>query len=123
MACSYADFIARYPEFTNISEPRAQIFLDDAACDVDETKFKDCAGSRISCALAAHYLAVATLSAGGNAGSLGPIASKTIDKVSATYATLDPGLTKGSNAYYMSTTYGQDYLSLLRRYCPGILTI
>ena len=123
MACTYADFILRYPEFAILPEARVQMFLDDAACDVDETKFKDCVGSRITCALAAHYSALAYQSANGNAGSVGQMLSKTVDKVSATYATPDANLSKGSNGYYMSTIYGQEYLSLLRRYCPGILTI
>lgn len=123
MACTYEDFLLRYPEFTMVPVKRIQIFLDDAACDVDGSKFDDCAASRIMCSLAAHYAALGNQSANGNAGSVGQIVQKTVDKVSATYATPDANLSKGSNGYYMSTIYGQEYLSLLRRYCPGILTV
>lgn len=123
MAVDYDGFIARYPEFCTVPVKRVQIFLDDALCDVAEGKFDTCVYDRVVCSLAAHYLALGNQTATGNAGSVGNIVSKTVDKVSATYATPGANVSKGSNSYYNSTKYGQEYLSLLRRYCAGMFTV
>ena len=123
MACNYETFITRYPEFIMVPVKRINLFLSDADCDVDQSKFNDCVADRVVCSLAAHYAALGNQTANGNAGSVGPLVQKTVDKVSATYATPDMNATKGSNAYYLSTKYGQEYLALLRKYCVGILTV
>lgn len=123
MAVDYESFVIRYPEFCAIPVKRVQIFINDAEQDVSTIKFDELTRDRIVSALSAHYLALSQQTAGGNSGSIGNVASKTVDKVSVTYATPDANVSKGSNAYYNSTKYGQEYLSLLRRHCVAMVTV
>ena len=117
-------FRARFPEYSDdavYTDPFVQIFIDDALADVSQTKFKEAIADRITAYLAAHYLTIAVASQNGNTGSTAPIASQSVGEISVSYAV--NSAEKGSDAYFNSTIYGQQYLSLLRRYCPGILTL
>ncbi len=124
MALIVQTFRARFPEYSDTAifpDSYVQTFIDDALEDVDQTKFKTSIADRITAYLAAHYLTVGESSKNGNTGTSAPIASQSVGEVSVSYAVNNAE--KGSDAYFNSTTYGQQYLALLRRYCPGILTI
>ena len=124
MALDLTAFRARFPEYaddTAYTDPYVQVFIDDALEDVNQTKFKESIADRITAYLAAHYLTIGELTKAGNAGSTAPVSSQTVGEVSVTYAVNNSE--KGSDAYYNATSYGQQYMTLLRRYCPGIITL
>lgn len=69
----------------------------------------DCWGDKRECAviwLAAHLMTVAN---GASGGASGPVSSKTIDKISVSFATTTFDT---SDAAYASTKYGQNYLAI-----------
>ena len=119
-----SSFRARFPEYSDdtvYSDPLIQLHIDDAIEDVNQTKFKETIADRITAYLAAHYLTIALSATSGNTGSVAPVASHAVGEVSVNYAV--SSAEKGSDAYFNSTTYGQQYLTLLRRYCPGMITL
>jgi len=124
MALDITSFRARFPEYSvsaDFPDARLQVFIDDALADVSQTKFKESIADRITAYLAAHYLTIGELSNAGNQGSAAPIASQSVGEVSVSYATST--YDKGSDAYYNSTIYGQQYKTLLRKYCVGMISI
>ena len=124
MALDLAAFRARFPEYSDdtvYTDPYVQVFIDDALEDVNKTKFKETIADRITAYLAAHYLTIGELTKNGNAGSTAPVSSHAVGEVSVSYAVNNAE--KGSDAYFNSTSYGQQYMTLLRRYCPGIITL
>jgi len=124
MALDLTSFRARFPEYSDnqtYTNAYVQVFIDDALEDVSQTKFKESIADRITAYLAAHYLTVAELSKAGNQGSLAPVASQAVGDISVSYAVNNSE--KGSDAYFNSTTYGQQYMTLLRRYCAGMISL
>ena len=122
LAITVEGFKARFPEFECVKPAVVTIRLDDAECDTEVTKFEDKIAERIVYTLAAHYLSISqrTGKSKGQAQNVAPITGKTVDKVSATYATAQASGTL--DLYLNSTPYGQEYLSLLRRYCASMIT-
>jgi Protein of unknown function (DUF4054) len=117
-----ADFRARFPEFLcpNIyPDARILIFLTDALMDINVDKFGDLA-ERAQLYLAAHYLAVATGTQQGDASNVGKVSSKSVDSVSVSYS---GGGESAQADIYESTSYGQIYLGLVKRVCPGMITV
>ncbi len=124
MAVTVTTFRTRFPEFsddTAFPDARIQLFIDDAKEDFDGTKLREVISDRITEYLAAHYLAVGTSSEQGDASNAGPVASKSEGELSVSYAVTAASV--GSDAYYQSTIYGQQYLTLLRTYCGSVLTL
>ena len=117
-----ADFRTRFPEFLcpdSYPDSRITMFLTDALTDINVDKFGVLA-ERAQLYLAAHYLSVATGTQQGDAGNVGKIASKSVDSVSVSYG----GGGEGSQAdVFESTSYGQVYLQLVKRACPGMVTV
>jgi len=109
MTIDPADIKARFPEFDTIDDARIQIFIDDAVIILNIVYW----GAKYDLGLAyltAHYLALAGKSEAGSITSVGAIASRAVDGASVGYINATPDNT--SDAYYMSTSYGQRYLAL-----------
>lgn len=114
MAITPALFKVRFPEFDTVADDRIQLFLDDAALVMDAGVWGDVYDLGQSY-LAAHYLALANKSAGGSSGSVsGPIASRSVDGVSVSYAGSPSASTSANAGYYSTTSYGQRYMTLLK---------
>jgi len=110
MAVTVAEFKTRFPEFETAVEATVQMFLDDAVVILNETYW----GVKYNLGLSyytAHHLSLASKSSSGAGGSVGPVAGRSVDGVSVSFATA--GLNTTGDQFYSSTTYGQRYLSLV----------
>lgn len=118
-----ASFRIRFPEYSDdktYPDSLIQLHIDDALEDVSQTKFKETIANRITSYLAAHYLTIALNAQAGNQGSVAPVSSQAVGEISVSYGVNN--YDKGSDAYFNSTVYGQQYKTLLKRYCPGMIT-
>ena len=131
MAVDVETFRERYPEFVNppYTDAIVQEGLDDAQCDFSRSKLSSSACGqniyeRIIFALTAHELFKNNqVGTKGNTGvTSGPIQSKTVGKVSVSYAS-SSAINSNLDSYYTSTPYGMRYLTLLQKYCPAIITV
>lgn len=128
MAVDVAGFRIRYPEFTDppYTDALIESRIEDATCDFSRSKLSASAcGDNIYCriiyALAAHNLTLWNKTQKGSITSGGSISSKTVGKVSVSYSlSSSAGSTED---FYKQTLYGSDYLMLLKKYCPAIMTI
>jgi len=123
MATTPSDMKTRFPEFSSYDDAFLQLHIDDAECDLDKSKFPECVQDRAVCFLAAHYAALAIRSSTGK--GVGQAASqmtgKTVDKVSATYASVP--MKGAGDVYWNSTIYGQQFSELVRRFCAGMVSL
>lgn len=127
MAATVEDFRTRFPQFSDLTEypdETIQLYLDDAALlymGTDENRwcnYYDIAQMY----LAAHLLTIGTQAeAGDSSSSAGPISSKTAGGVSISYAVnaSDKG---GSDDFFLTTSYGQQFLIMRNRCFVGVLT-
>ena len=109
MAIDPASFKIRFPEFDSVDDSRIQVFIDDAVLVLNESYWS----SKYDLGLyyyTAHSLALATQTEGGNIGSMGLVGSKAVDGTSISYTNPTPN--DQSDAYYLSTLYGQRYIQL-----------
>jgi hypothetical protein len=117
MTVTPATFKARYTEFSTLSDARIQIFLDDAALEMDSGRWGDLY-DRGQAALAAHLLALAERGAAGSTTGIsgqGPLTSRSVGDVSVGFGFGSSGGGNSSTeASYMSTVYGQDYWRLVQ---------
>ena len=104
MTFSYSTWVARYPEFSTVTEQVAQLYFNEAClyCDntgagpiTDQTKL-----AMLLNMLTAH---IAFLNDPANAGIVGRVASASEGSVS---VSLDAGLMPGTAAWFMSSRYG-----------------
>jgi hypothetical protein len=118
------EFKDRYPEFTSIDDSRIQLFLDDAALELDSSLWGNWYDRGLA-ALAAHFLSLSIKagSAGGSAGSVGPVASRSVGDVSVSFGMYSGGAAGTSDDFYKSTVYGQDYLRLMKLVGIGIVAV
>ena len=109
-------FKIRFPEYDSIDDVRIQLFLDDSALQISESKFGTSYDLAISY-LTAHYLTLSIKTDTGSSGSIGQVASKSVEGVSVSYnnATAD----SQSDSYYSSTSYGQRYLDIRSQITVG----
>jgi hypothetical protein len=109
------EFRARFPEFDETTYPDAtvQALIDDTCCYFDIERW-DCSYKRGHSLYLAHLLTLRSSQQGGDAGSgtLGQEQSKAADGVSVSYATHSPS--NFNEAFFAGTSYGQEYLMLLR---------
>ena len=107
-----ADFRTRFPEFDTIGDPIVELNLDDATLEVSANFgiYQDVA----TLFLAAHFLTISQDATNGATGSIGGVASESVDGVSASYNTT--ATDSQSEQLLSSTVYGQRYLS----YCDKI---
>ena len=125
MALTAADFKIRYPEFDTIDDARIEMFIADAQCDFDCSKLpnNDCGANictRIICALTAHVVFIDIQTSNNEGGGAGTVQSKSVGQVSVTYSIKTSSTFE---EYYKQTKYGLEYLTLLMRYCPPIITV
>lgn len=118
------NFLDRFPEFSELSESRIQLFLNDAVLEISESFFSTYYGKAISL-YTAHVLVLAGASSAASGGALGnvsPVASRTEGDVSVSFAV---GAPHGTNAdqWLNSTPYGQELSRLYTLLGSGGLSI
>ena len=117
-----ADFRTRFPEFSDVTDyPDAtiQLNIDDAVLEVSTNfgTYQDVA----TLFLAAHFLAVSGDATSGAYGSVGGIASDSVDGVSTSYST---AAVKNQNDQFLSSTiYGQRFLAYRQKIAIGNVKI
>lgn len=102
-----ADFRARFTEFAAIDDTVVQLNIDDATLEVSANfgTFQDAA----ILFLAAHYLTLSQDAASGQVGTVGAVASESVDGVSQSFVTASA---KNANDQLLSATvYGQRFLA------------
>jgi hypothetical protein len=105
-----AGFRDRFPEFSAISDARVELFLDDAALQINIGAWGLKADLGIYW-LTAHMLALDT-AAGTTGGTYGPVTSESVGQVSRSYAS--GGSYSGTSSEYGATKYGVNYYRLWR---------
>lgn len=127
MATDVPTFRIRFPEFSDNTEypdARIQLFLDDAVnCYMGTDENRWCNKYDYAQAyLAAHLLTVGTASeAGDSSVKSGPISSKSAGGVSVTRAVVAKDRSD-TDDFYMSTTYGQQFLNIRNACFVGAIT-
>ncbi len=126
MTATISDFRARFPEFSDNSEypdPRIQLFLDDATLDIGTDEGRWCNYYNVAQSyLAAHLLTVGTKTeVGGSSASSGPISSKSAGGVSVSYSVTTNNNRSTLDDFYMSTSYGQRFITLRNRCFVGVM--
>ena len=128
MAISIPDFRIRFPEFSDDTEypdARIQFFIDDSELYIgtDEGRW----GNKYNTAhayLSAHLLSVGTGSeaAGGSSGAkVGAVISKSAGGVSVTRESTNNKTRSDEDSFYMSTGYGQQFVTIRNRCFVGAL--
>jgi len=118
--CGPTEFKTRFPEFSTITDPRIQIFIDDSTLLIVEATWGTLYSLAV-CYLTAHYLALAEQSSNGDSGSVGNVASQAVDGTSISFN--NPVMSSASQAFYNSTSYGQRFYSLIRSLGVGAATV
>lgn len=118
--CTPTTFKARFPEFDTIADARIQVFIDDALLVTNEATWGTLYSLAV-CYLSAHYLALSEDSLNGDSGSIGNVASQSVDGTSISFN--NPSMGSASMAYYNSTQYGQKFYSLIRSLGMMALTV
>lgn len=112
-----ADFYCRFPEFCDVPEGRAQLFLDDAALLMADPErwlvFYDVAHAYF----AAHMLVVAMNTEAGDFNSLAPIKRQEVDDVIIQNAIGDMPYTADE---LNATSYGKRFIYYRRIVFVGI---
>ncbi|MCK5603145.1 DUF4054 domain-containing protein [Candidatus Pacearchaeota archaeon] len=107
-------FKVRFPEFDSVDDARIQLFLDDAELILNSAYWGDKLDLGTSY-YTAHALASAPGAEGGSsAGTTGPVSARAVDGASVTYGSSAPVAGSQGEAYYLSTSYGQKYLALVK---------
>lgn len=122
-----ATFKARFPEFTPVADARVQIFLSDAFIEIGSSWGDDQA--RAQEYWAAHQLSMAgepgvSSGEGGSIALTGPIKRDKVGDVETEFVgNGTAGGSSGDNGNYGLTTYGQEYLRLLRLNFGGAIAV
>ena len=119
------EFRKRFPEFADAGiylDSRIQLYLDDSALELEETKFGD-EYDRAHSYLSAHYLALSLqteASGGSGTGSAGPVNNKKVGELQIGYDSSSVAAIAARNPnHYALTGYGQIFISIRRRLCTG----
>ena len=127
MATDVVTFRARFPEFEDdveYTDLRIQLFLDDAVniyMGSDEGRWCD-KYDVAQAYLSAHLLLVGTGAEAGDASAkVGPISGKTAGGVSVTKSVVAKDRSDFDD-FFMSTTYGQQFLNIRNTCFVGVLT-
>ncbi|EYR81391.1 DUF4054 domain-containing protein [Shinella sp. DD12] len=120
-------FKARCPEFAPVSDDLVQLMIDDAIGDVGDTWIeKD--RSRAQMLLIAHWLTIEgepgrSTTGQGSAGT-GLVKRRKVGDVEVEFATAGGSSSGGGSASgYALTSYGQEYMALMRRNFPAIAVV
>lgn len=106
-------FRVRFPEFDNIPDARVQAFLDDAVFELRKDAWPGALWPRAVNLYAAHMLSLAQKTAAGATGAVGPVASRSVDGVSISFA-VAAGAGGGGDDWLRGTIYGQEMVRLMR---------
>lgn len=122
MALTPADFKIRYPEFDSVLDARVQFMLDDAALEVSEARWGTLNEKGVML-LAAHLLSIDqdNNDSDDDSGGEGNLASKSIGDVS--YSFSKATSESSSDDWYLSTSYGSEYLRLKKRVGMGVVAV
>lgn len=124
MAFNIAAFREAFPEFADLGKyPPGVVEYWSALADAElsETRFGPVRAQAVNL-LAAHYLAVASINAQGNAGTSGAVVqSKRVGDVSVTYDT--SGISGSSSSAYGGSRYGTMLSQMMRRYGAGVVQL
>lgn len=123
MSITATEFKARYTEFSTLEDARINVFIADAALELDAGRWGDLYDRGLA-ALAAHMLALNERAAlGGVTGGAaeGPVTSRSIGDVSVSLGFVSAG--NQTEQYYLSTAYGQDYWRLVQIVGYGALVV
>lgn len=114
-----ADFLAKFPEFSNVALARIDLALDEAKLQVVENiwgRFYEVGVLH----LAAHILAMQgalSADAGANPHPLREVSSKAVGSLSVGYTSGKTGFESEYGGYYL-TKYGQRFLELKKLILP-----
>lgn len=115
---TYANWVARFPEFTATPEVRFNIFLEDAVLKMGSTESRwGKAYDKAQAYLVAHLVYLANRTAAGEQGAAVPIRRKEVDEVVVEYA-ISRDQQNNFNSLN-STSYGQEYIRYRRTYFSG----
>jgi hypothetical protein len=110
-----ADFRTRFPEFASTDDAVIELNIDDAELEVSTAfgTYQDVA----TLFLAAHYLVLSQDAADGASGSVGGVASESVDGVSQSFSVV--AANSQSDQLLASTVYGQRFLSYRQKIAIG----
>ena len=116
MPITSSDVKTRYPELSAIDDSVLLALITDTTAMFNLTRWATLytAGH---CSLVAHYAALGSGQATGMKSVSGQASSKSVDGVSVTYATYQPG--SFSESFFASTPYGQMYWMLTKTVGKG----
>ena len=107
---TYAMFIARFPEFTTVSELRFDIFFGDSVLEMGSEEARWSGVYNVAQAnLVAHFLIVGQGSETGDSMALMPIRSTDVDDVIVEYA-VEKNVEGTGADNFSASIYGQQYL-------------
>ena len=109
MSINLSQFRTRFPEFDSVADSIVNFAINDAADDMDVTRW----GTRFDSGqlfLAAHYVSLSSTTGVPVSGSAGAISQATTGPLSVT--TNIPVAKNANEAMLSSTVYGQRYLRL-----------
>lgn len=112
MAFTFAEFQAKFPQFSATSEAYYDLWKADAVAEVNAVIWGNFA-DRAVMLLTAHYLTRFPEASGSAALSTGVVASKSTGGMSVSYA--QPAATSGQDADLSTTGYGIQFLRLRRQ--------
>lgn len=118
MAATAAGLKARYPEFAAVADATVDVWIGDAARNVDTTWFADDI-DRATYALAAHYMASGGVMSGA-VSTPGPVTSMKLGDASETYGSWGGSM---SMSEFSTTTYGVAFLRMLRSNQPAVAIV
>ena len=124
MALTPADFKARYPEFDSVDDARIQTFLDEAQLEVGEVPWGTLYEKGVFL-LTAHLVVIDQrnqTSSGSGVPSPGQLASRKVGDVAVSFATQTTS-PDGSDEWYLSSSYGAEYLRLKKRKGIGAVAV
>lgn len=125
MALTPADFKTRYPEFASVDNARVQTMLDEAQLEVGEGPWGLFYEKGVFL-LTAHLLVIdarrQAAGGGGGSSSEGQVVSRKVGDVSVTFGTQAQSA-NGSDQWYLSSSYGAEYLRLKKRKGMGMIAV
>jgi hypothetical protein len=113
MTLTVAEFKELFPQFASISDVAIQFHLDCIADQVSEALFGECY-KRAAYLLLAHVVTEVIV----RAGASGPVTSERVGNLAKTY-----GTNANSSSSLSTTSYGVEYLRLVKLYASGGTTV
>jgi hypothetical protein len=123
MAIDAATFKIRFPEFDSVPDARVDLFIADALLKVGEVPWGDLYEKGVF-TLAAHYLQLSLNRQLGDTtggGSVNQVTSRSIGDVSVSFGASSSD--SGTEDYYRSTQYGQEYWAMMQCVGQGMVAI